>query len=74
MNYMPEATQLPRAVYAAIIAHAREGKPEEICGVIRGRGLQAHEAVRGRNIAGERIENYEVDPQTLLLQFALKEK
>ena len=25
--------------------------------------------MRGRNIAAERIENYEVDPQTLLLQF-----
>jgi proteasome lid subunit RPN8/RPN11 len=74
MNYMPEATQLPRAVYDAMIAHAREGKPEEICGVLRGRGLLAFEAVRGRNVAGERIENYEVDPQTLLQQFAFEEQ
>ena len=36
---------------------------------MRGRGLQALEAVRGRNIAEERIENYEVDPETLLRQF-----
>lgn len=68
-----EAVKLPVAVVDAIIAHAREGKPEEVCGVVRGRGLTAFEAVRGRNIASERIENYEVDPQTLLLQFAFED-
>lgn len=65
---------LPRSVYAAIVAHAREGKPEEICGVVRGRGLEAGAAVRGQNIAAERIENYEVDPQTLLLQFKFEDE
>lgn len=70
----PEAVKMPAAVYAAIVEHAREGKPEEICGIVRGRGLAAGEAVRGRNIAGERIENYEVDPQTLLLQFTFEEQ
>ena len=70
----PEAVKMPAAVYAAIVEHAREGKPEEICGIVRGRGLAAGEAVRGRNIAGERIENYEVDPETLLLQFAFEEE
>ena len=64
---------LPAAVRAAIIEHARTGKPEEICGVVRGRGLAAYEAVPGRNIAAERIENYEVDPQTLLLQFTFED-
>lgn len=65
---------LPAAAYAAIIAHAREGKPEEICGVLRGVSLTAVEAIRGRNIAAERIENYEVDPQTLLLQFEFEDR
>lgn len=69
----PATITLPTAVYDAIIAHAREGKPEEICGVVRGRGLAAYETVRGRNIAAERIENYEVDPQTLLLQFEFED-
>jgi proteasome lid subunit RPN8/RPN11 len=69
-----EAVTLPVAVAEAIIAHAREGKPEEVCGIVRGRGLTAIEAVRGRNIASERIENYEVDPETLLLQFAFEEQ
>lgn len=68
-----EPVTLPQAAYDAIVDHAREGKPEEICGVLRGRGLTAFEAIRGRNIAGERIENYEVDPQTLLLQFEFED-
>lgn len=68
-----EPVVIPQAVYDTIIAHSREGKPEEICGVLRGRGLTAFEAIRGRNIASERIENYDVDPQTLLLQFAFED-
>lgn len=60
---------LPQRLADEIIAHAREGAPEEICGVIRGRGLSAYEVIRGVNIADERIENYTVDPHTLLLQF-----
>lgn len=62
------------ALWNEIVTHAREGKPEEICGVIRGKALRAEAAVRGRNIAAERIENYEVDPQTLLLQFAFEDE
>jgi proteasome lid subunit RPN8/RPN11 len=63
------SVSMPRLVYDEIITHARAGKPEEICGIVRGRGLEAYAAIRGRNIATERIENYEVDPQTLLMQF-----
>ena len=65
---------LPAAVAAAIVQHAREGKPEEICGIVRGRGLDAFEAVRGQNVAAERIENYTVDPQTLLKQFDFEDE
>ena len=67
------SVSVPRLVYDEIIAHARAGKPEEICGIIRGRGLQAYEAIRGRNVAAARVENYEVDPQTLLMQFDFME-
>lgn len=74
MSDTPEIVRMSRAVYEAIVAHARAGKPEEVCGVIRGRGLMAMEAVRGRNIAADRIENYEVDPQTLLLQFDFEDQ
>ena len=27
---------MPQAAYDMIVAHAREGKPEEICGIVRG--------------------------------------
>ena len=73
MSGAESVVHLPPAVYAAIVAHAREGKPEEVCGIVRGRGLAAYEAIRGRNVAAERIENYEVDPQTLLRQFEFEE-
>lgn len=67
------AIRLPQGVYDEIVAHARAGKPEEVCGIVRGRGDLALEAVRGRNIAAERIENYQLDPQTLLLQFEFED-
>jgi proteasome lid subunit RPN8/RPN11 len=63
---MSESVSLPKAVYEAIITHAREGKPEEICGLVRGAGLQAQEAIRATNVAQERIENYDIDNKTLL--------
>ncbi len=68
-SILPATVLLPTRAYQAIVAHARAGKPEEICGILRGRGLVAFESIRGRNIASERIENYDIDPQTLLLQF-----
>jgi proteasome lid subunit RPN8/RPN11 len=75
MSEAPNAVvHLPAAVREFMIKHAREGKPEEICGIVRGRGLNALEAIRGRNIAEERIENYDVDPQTLLLQFKFEDE
>lgn len=65
---------LPAALAEEIIAHAREGKPEEICGIIRGRGLAAFESIRSKNIAEERIENYTVDPNILRLQNDFEEE
>lgn len=72
MIFIPTVTIDPIA-YDEIIAHGREGKPEEICGIIRGKGYQAFEIIRGRNVAADRINNYTVDPQTLLLQFKFEE-
>ena len=67
------AVQLTRTVYDGIIAHAREGKPEEICGILRGRAGRASQLYRARNLAEDRIDNYDVDPQTLLKQFEFEE-
>lgn len=65
--------QLARTVYDGIIDHAREGKPEEICGILRGREGRATMLYRARNLAEDRIDNYDVDPQTLLKQFEFEE-
>ena len=64
---------LARTVYDGIIAHAREGKPEEICGIVRGRAGRATQLYRARNLAEDKIDNYDVDPQTLLKQFEFEE-
>lgn len=69
-----QRVKLPAAAQKQIIDHAREGKPEEICGILRGKALEAFEAIRGQNVASERIENYEVDPQTLLRQFDFEDQ
>ena len=70
---LAQPVHISHDIAAAINSQARAGKPEEICGILRGRGLHAFEAVAGRNIATERIQNYEVDPQTLLLQFEFED-
>ena len=64
---------LARTVYDGIVDHARAGKPEEICGVLRGRDGRATQLYRARNLAEDRIDNYDVDPQTLLKQFEFEE-
>ncbi len=68
-----QPARITRAIAAAIIDQARAGKPEEICGVLRGRGLQAFEAIAVANVAEDRVNNYEVDPKALLLQFEFEE-
>ncbi len=68
-----DIVHLPRILYDEIITHAREGKPEEICGILRGRAGRAFKLYRARNLAQDKIENYDVDPQTLLKQFEFEE-
>lgn len=64
---------LPSHLRQEIIAHARSGKPQEICGIVRGRGQCAFEIVPGRNVAFNPINDYTVDNKTLLLQFEFEE-
>lgn len=70
---MNQPVNLPSLIYQEIIEHSRLGKPEEICGVLRGRGSLAKQLIRGSNIAEDRVNNYLVDPATLLLQFEFEE-
>jgi len=65
--------KMPGAIFDAIVDHAREGKPEEVCGVMCGQGTDIYQIYRARNVADERIENYTVDPRALLLQFEFED-
>lgn len=71
---LPASITLPRSIYDGIVAHALEGAPEEICGVLSGRDGVATELVRGRNEAANRIMDYWVDGQTLLKQFDFEDR
>ena len=71
---IPETIILPRPIYDEVIAHAQEGAPEEVCGIISGAGNRATQLVRGRNEAEDPIMDYWVDGQTLLKQFEFEER
>jgi len=70
----PDPLILPGQIYAEIIAHARAGAPEEVCGILSGRDGVATELVRGRNEATNPRMNYWLDGQTLLRQFDFEER
>jgi len=73
-NVVLPTVGLPGEVRDEIIRHAQEGKPEEVCGILWGKDWIVTRLVRGKNVAEERFENYEVDPETLLLQFDFEEQ
>lgn len=68
-----DSLYLTQSVYDEIIAHARAGKPREVCGILRGRGDRAFQALRACNVAPDPVRDYEVDPQTVLRQFDFEE-
>jgi proteasome lid subunit RPN8/RPN11 len=51
-----------------ILAHARAGEPDEVCGVISGRAGRAVALYRGRNVASTPRVAYELDTETLIRQ------
>jgi proteasome lid subunit RPN8/RPN11 len=71
---MTGSIHLPRSIYAEIIAHAIEGAPAEVCGVLAGIDGRATELVRGRNEATNPIMDYWIDGQTLLKQFDFEDR
>jgi proteasome lid subunit RPN8/RPN11 len=71
---IPASITLPRSIHDEIVAHALEGAPEEICGILSGRDGVATELVRARNEAANRIMDYWVDGQTLLKQFDFEDR
>jgi proteasome lid subunit RPN8/RPN11 len=65
---------LPRFIYEEIVTHARQGAPEEVCGILSGQGHVATGVYRARNVAPSRLIDYMVDDQTLLRQFEFEER
>ena len=62
--------QLTQAVYDEIICPCpQKGKPQEVCGLVRGRDNCGLKVARSRNLAPDPIHDYVVNPHTLLLQF-----
>jgi len=57
----PELT-VERAVHDRLLDLAREGAPEEICGVLGGRGRSVTHAESVRNVAVDPERRYELDP------------
>lgn len=62
--------RIPRAVLDAVYAHAREGAPEEVCGLLAGRregdDHVVHHAFRVRNAHSRPVGEYALDPQEQL--------
>ena len=65
---------LPFALQLQIIDQSLAGKPEEICGIVRGRDRQATALVPSRNAAEERTINYLVEPSVLMQQFVFEDE
>lgn len=60
---------LPADLHAAIIAHARAGWPEEVCGLVRGKEGRASDIRRAQNVAANPVMDYEIAAADLLVQF-----
>lgn len=61
----PRVVRLPRARAEEMIAHAREGKPEEVCGLVASDQSGAIVAtLRVVNAATDKIITYHMEPQS----------
>ena len=65
---------LPLSLQRDIVDQSLAGKPEEICGIVRGRNRRAMALVPSRNVAEERTINYLVEPSVLMQQFAFEDE
>ena len=58
--------RIPRAALDDVYAHAREGAPHEVCGILAGRGEGAdhvvHRSYRVRNAHPRPVGEYQLDP------------
>lgn len=70
----PARLRLPPVIRDEIIAHARAGAPEEVCGLLGGQSGHVTTLIRGHNEAANRLTRYQLDGETLLQQFVLEER
>jgi len=68
-----EAFVLSAVLADEIVAHAREGYPEEVCGFIAGRHGVGVALYRGRNVSATPRVAYELDVETLAQQIEFEE-
>ena len=59
---------------SAILDHAREGYPDEVCGLIAGRQETGLVLYRGQNVASAPWVSFELDAGTLLRQIEFEEQ
>ena len=58
--------RLPQHLFDFMLAHAREGFPDEVCGVILGPPGELREAHHAANAAADPLYTYDIAPQDLL--------
>ena len=58
--------ELPRAFADELVQHAREGKPNEVCGVVGVRGGRVVRLERARNAAEHPRSRFEIDSRDLV--------
>ena len=58
--------RLSKSMYDAMVAHAREGFPNEVCGVIIGPAGELRELHRAHNSAPDPLYTYDFDSKDLL--------
>jgi proteasome lid subunit RPN8/RPN11 len=74
VDSMSGSLRLLAALGHEIIAHARAGYPNEICGLIAGRQGVGLVLYRGQNVAPEPRVSFELDANTLLRQMEFEEQ
>jgi [CysO sulfur-carrier protein]-S-L-cysteine hydrolase len=70
----PRSLRLPVSLGHAIVAHARAGYPNEVCGLIVGSQETGLVLYRGQNVAPAPRVSFELDSGTLLRQIEFEEQ
>jgi proteasome lid subunit RPN8/RPN11 len=58
--------ELPRSLAEALVQHAREGRPDEVCGIVGVRDGRVVRLERARNVAEQPQFRFEIDSRDLV--------